>query len=145
MSSLLGLPAPVTELWDWQLHAGCRGRDSSLFFHPDDAPRSSRRRREANAKLVCARCPVRAECAAHALAAHERYGVWGGFTEKERRRLVASGWEDLADHTRGRVDVVGLQARLGRRCGPAWHDRSENAAADKRRGGRFQPMGAGHA
>lgn len=127
MTNLLGLPAPVTEFWDWQLRAECRGRDSALFFHPDDAPRSSRRRREANAKLVCGRCPVRAECAAHALAARERYGVWGGFTEKERRRLLAAGWEDLTDPTHSRVDVAGLQARLGVRRRPSWPRRSDTS------------------
>jgi WhiB family redox-sensing transcriptional regulator len=56
---------------------------------------------------------VRAECAAHALAAKEPYGVWGGFTETERLRLLTSGWEDTADRGLGRVDVRRLEARLG--------------------------------
>jgi hypothetical protein len=56
---------------------------------------------------------VRAECAAHALAAREPYGVWGGFTETERLRLLATGWEDTADRDQGRVDVRRLEARLG--------------------------------
>ena len=64
------------------------------------------------AKAVCRTCPVRAECAAHALAAREPYGVWGGFTEAERLRLLAAGWEDFADRLRGRVDVRRLEARL---------------------------------
>ena len=34
------------------------------------------------------RCPVRAECAAHALAVREPYGVWGGLTEDEREELL---------------------------------------------------------
>lgn len=34
------------------------------------------------------RCPVRAECAAHALAVREPYGVWGGLTEDEREELM---------------------------------------------------------
>ena len=37
----------------------------------------------------------------HALAAREPYGVWGGFTEAERLRLLATGWEDLSDRVRG--------------------------------------------
>jgi WhiB family redox-sensing transcriptional regulator len=47
------------------------------------------------------------------LAAREPYGVWGGFTEAERLRLLATGWEDLSDHVRGGVDVRRLEARLG--------------------------------
>lgn len=34
------------------------------------------------------RCPVRAQCAAHALAVREPYGVWGGLTEDEREELM---------------------------------------------------------
>jgi WhiB family redox-sensing transcriptional regulator len=61
---------------------------------------------------VCQRCPVRAECAAHALTTQEPYGVWGGFTEHERLRLLRVGWRDLADRRCGRVDVQRLEARL---------------------------------
>jgi WhiB family redox-sensing transcriptional regulator len=92
----------------------CRGRDSSQFFHPDGERGSSRNRREAKAKAMCGACPVRAECAAHALAVREPYGVWGGFSEAERLRLLAVGWEDLADRHHGRVDLARLEARLGR-------------------------------
>ena len=44
--------------------------------------------REAAAKEVCMRCPVRAECATHALAVREPYGVWGGLTEDEREEMM---------------------------------------------------------
>jgi WhiB family redox-sensing transcriptional regulator len=47
------------------------------------------------------------------LAAREPYGVWGGFTESERVRLLATGWEDLSERVRGRVDIKRLEARLG--------------------------------
>jgi WhiB family transcriptional regulator, redox-sensing transcriptional regulator len=114
MSNVRRLPGPIADIWDWQRLGACRGRDSSQFFHPDGERGSSRSRREAQAKAVCARCPVRAECAAHALTVREPYGVWGGFTEAERLRLLASGWEDLADRPRARVDVRRLEARLGR-------------------------------
>jgi hypothetical protein len=39
--------------------------------------------------------------------------VWGGFTETERLRLLATGWEDVADHDQSTVDVRRLEARLG--------------------------------
>ena len=42
----------------------------------------------AEAKAICADCPVRQACLEHALAHREREGVWGGTTERERRRIV---------------------------------------------------------
>src|SRR5262247_351376 len=113
MSNVSRLPGPIAEVWDWQRNGACRGRDSAQFFHPDGERGASRTRREVAAKAVCGSCPVRAECAAHALAAKEPYGVWGGFTETERLRLADTGWEDVADRVRGRVDVRRLEARLG--------------------------------
>jgi WhiB family redox-sensing transcriptional regulator len=105
MSNVRRLPGPIADIWDWQRLGACRGRDSAQFFHPDGERGSSRNRREAKAKAVCAACPVRAECAAHALSVREPYGVWGGFSESERLRLLAVGWEDLADRYQTRVDV----------------------------------------
>lgn len=112
MSTVHRLPGPVADSWDWQRQGACRGRDSAQFFHPDGERGSSRARREASAKAVCGRCPVRAECAAHALMVQEPYGVWGGFTETERLRLQETGWEDLIDRRHGRADVPGLEQRL---------------------------------
>ncbi|MFV2083274.1 WhiB family transcriptional regulator [Micromonospora sp. LOL_021] len=114
MSDVRRLPGPIVDLWEWQILGACRGRDSAQFFHPDGERGSSRNRRESGAKAVCRTCPVRAECAAHALSVREPYGVWGGFSESERLRLLALGWEDLADRRGGRVDVQRLEARLGR-------------------------------
>ena len=111
MTNVSRLPGPSAEIWDWQRYGACRGQDSGQFFHPDGERGASRLRRELAAKTICRTCPVRAECAAHALAAREPYGVWGGFTEAERLRLLATGWEDATRH--GRVDVVRLEARLG--------------------------------
>ena len=113
MSNVSRLPGPIADVWDWQRNGACRGRDSAQFFHPDGERGASRTRRENAAKAVCGACPVRAECAAHALAAREPYGVWGGFTEAERMRLLDTGWEDLVDRRRGRADVRRLEARLG--------------------------------
>ncbi|MFD6061323.1 WhiB family transcriptional regulator [Rhodococcus wratislaviensis] len=85
---MLKLPAPVAEAWDWQLSAACRYVDPTVFYHPDNErgePRSSRVRA---AKQVCKRCPVRAQCLNYALEAREHHGIWGGFTEDERRKLA---------------------------------------------------------
>jgi WhiB family redox-sensing transcriptional regulator len=115
MTNVARLPGPVADVWDWQRMGLCRGRDSAQFFHPDGERGASRGRREAAAKQLCHRCPVRAECAAQALATREPYGVWGGFTEAERLRLLTTGWEDAADRQRSRVDIARLEARLDRR------------------------------
>ena len=112
MSNVSRLPGPSADVWDWQRAGACRGRDSAQFFHPDGERGASRTRRELAAKAVCRSCPVRAECAAHALVAREPYGVWGGFTEGERLRLLETNWEDLSDQERGRIDVHRLEARL---------------------------------
>ena len=73
----------------WQRSAACRNDRSSLFFPPDTGEtREERRTREAQAKAVCATCSVRRECLLFALAHGERYGIWGGCDEDERRRLA---------------------------------------------------------
>ena len=88
MADFSRLPGPNADLWDWQLVAACRGVDSSLFFHPEGERGAARSARETSAKEVCMRCPVRAECATHALAVREPYGVWGGLTEDEREAMM---------------------------------------------------------
>jgi WhiB family redox-sensing transcriptional regulator len=113
MANVARLPGPIADVWDWQRLGLCRGQDSARFFHPDGERGASRARREATAKGICRGCPVRAECAAQALTTREPYGVWGGFSEADRLRLLASGWEDAADNGRTRVDVNRLEARLG--------------------------------
>jgi len=60
--------------------AACRGLDPHLFF-PD------RGASVAEAKAVCASCPVRAECLEFALINVEKFGIFGGTSERERRRL----------------------------------------------------------
>jgi len=92
----------------------CRGRDSGQFFHPDGERGSARARREMAAKALCRACPVRPECAAQSLSAREPYGVWGGFTEGERLRLLSLGWQETWQRYRRRVDVGALEAKLTR-------------------------------
>lgn len=68
----------------WLMRAACRGMDPELFH-----PHRGDGRGVLYAKDVCAECPVRPECLDHALSAPEHLGVWGGTTEKQRRRLRA--------------------------------------------------------
>lgn len=62
----------------WQSSAACTGTDIDFFAEAAETV--------AAAKLVCARCPVRDECLAFADENDEHFGVWGGMSEKERRR-----------------------------------------------------------
>lgn len=88
MADVSRLPGPNADLWDWQLHGACRGKDSALFFHPEGERGAARAARETSAKAVCAACPVVKACAEHALRVREPYGVWGGMTEDEREALL---------------------------------------------------------
>lgn len=84
MADFSRLPGPNADLWDWQLRGLCRGKDSSLFFHPEGERGAARSSREMAAKEICMNCPVQIPCADHALKVREPYGVWGGMTEEER-------------------------------------------------------------
>lgn len=70
----------------WRTDAACRREDPDLFF-PDGTTGRHLIQMEA-AKQVCYRCPVMEQCARWALAAREEHGVWGGFSEDERRTIL---------------------------------------------------------
>lgn len=73
----------------WQLLAACRGEDSTYFFAPNYfEKRREKDAREAVAKAICVRCPVREECLEYALRVREGHGIWGGLNEMERRALL---------------------------------------------------------
>lgn len=70
----------ITEI-TWRNRGACNGLDPAVFF-PDSEENAG------EAKSICAECVVRLSCLEHALAVRERDGVWGGLTEKERRRII---------------------------------------------------------
>jgi WhiB family redox-sensing transcriptional regulator len=75
----------------WQLHGLCRGSHSHLFFPPSTFERKDEReRRELRARAICRVCPVMSECLEYAMRIREPYGIWGGFTENERKDLVTA-------------------------------------------------------
>jgi WhiB family transcriptional regulator, redox-sensing transcriptional regulator len=75
---------------EWELTAGCRRHDPALFFGPNRfEPKRERLAREAEAKSICATCPVMEPCRSYALEQGESYGVWGGLGEAERRSILA--------------------------------------------------------
>jgi WhiB family transcriptional regulator, redox-sensing transcriptional regulator len=75
----------------WQEVGACRTGPATDFYPPMHPERKHERQaRERRAKTVCASCPVRLQCLEHAVAADERYGIWGGLNQDERRHLRAS-------------------------------------------------------
>ena len=67
----------------WQQHALCAQTDPEAFF-----PEKGGSTREA--KAAAQSCEVRQQCLEYALANDERFGIWGGLSERERRRLRRS-------------------------------------------------------
>jgi WhiB family redox-sensing transcriptional regulator len=72
----------ITQTLDksWQKQANCMGVDPDLFF-----PERGASTREA--KEVCRGCVVREDCLEYALANGEKFGIWGGLSERERRKI----------------------------------------------------------
>ena len=64
----------------WQEQALCAQTDPEAFF-----PEKGGSTREA--KRICIGCEVKGECLEYALGSDERFGIWGGLSERERRRL----------------------------------------------------------
>jgi WhiB family redox-sensing transcriptional regulator len=84
----LGVPGvrkPVDETVDdnplgWQSDSLCAQTDPEAFF-----PEKGGSTRDA--KKICSSCEVRAQCLEYALENDERFGIWGGLSERERRKL----------------------------------------------------------
>jgi WhiB family redox-sensing transcriptional regulator len=85
MIELVAMSSMTTELEDetllsWQDKALCAQTDPEAFF-----PEKGGSTREA--KRICVSCEVKQECLEYALMQDERFGIWGGLSERERRRL----------------------------------------------------------
>ena len=72
-------PNPKT----WKDKANCYGSDTGVFYPSNDASVDVPKR-------VCGDCPVKVECLEFALSNNEVFGVWGGTSERERRRIKRS-------------------------------------------------------
>ncbi|WP_156756712.1 WhiB family transcriptional regulator [Actinokineospora pegani] len=79
LEALAGL-LDESEEQEWQERALCAQTDPEAFF-----PEKGGSTREA--KRICLGCEVRSECLEYALAHDERFGIWGGLSERERRKL----------------------------------------------------------
>ena len=79
MNAMLGLAErPDDGVLKWMDQALCPQTDPEIFF-----PEKGGSTREA--KRVCAKCPVLEECLDYAIESDQRYGIWGGLSERERR------------------------------------------------------------
>lgn len=67
----------------WMREGSCLGCDPDLFF-----PERGSMTDLAAAKAICATCPVREQCLDYAIRNSEHTGVWGGRSDKERRRIA---------------------------------------------------------
>ena len=81
----LGVPGVRSETGEgnrlaWQSDSLCAQTDPEAFF-----PEKGGSTRDA--KKICASCEVRTQCLEYALANDERFGIWGGLSERERRKL----------------------------------------------------------
>ncbi len=75
-----GSEAPVLDERPWAVFSACKGMDPTIFF-------ATTRDDERAALVVCSDCVVKD----FAVETRERFGVWGGTTERERKRLLRAG------------------------------------------------------
>ena len=73
-------PLLPVEIQPWYERAACLDKNADCFF-----PEKGGSTREA--KRICSRCEVKADCLEFALGKDERFGIWGGLSERERRKL----------------------------------------------------------
>jgi WhiB family redox-sensing transcriptional regulator len=81
-----GLPCPE---W-WHADALCAETDPDAWF-PEKGGTTK------DAKAICEQCLVRVECLTYALDHHPQHGVWGGASERERRKILGLAEEDTDD------------------------------------------------
>lgn len=100
----------------------CRGRPDVNFF-------PERGERTGPAKAVCATCEVREDCLGYALDTVQKHGIWGGLSERERRRIRSRRWAEVESSTGAILRVLaegpvsapegGAMGALSRRTGIA--------------------------
>ena len=98
----------------WTRLAVCNQTDPEAFFPEKGGSNAA-------AKAICNRCPVTAKCLEYALANDERFGIWGGMSERERREMK-------------RARPPAPPVRRGRPSAPPPHGTPARAQWDRRRG-----------
>jgi WhiB family redox-sensing transcriptional regulator len=79
--------ADTDDRLDWQEDAACRAYDNVVFFGDEGESELEKQARESRAKVVCRSCPVQEACLEFAMETNQKYGIWGGLTDKERASL----------------------------------------------------------
>src|SRR5581483_5535604 len=79
--TVIGLSLPLVNKESWCQKALCAEVGPWDLWFPEKGGSTK------DAKRVCAGCPVKVECLDYALRTDQRFGIWGGFSEQERRRL----------------------------------------------------------
>lgn len=107
----------------WRAYGACVSEDPELFFPTRGEDTSA-------AKAICAHCPVKDVCLEVAIVNGEKFGIWGGLSERERRRLRKARRLEAPD---GRVEKVDtgdrILAQLEQRGGTWWATTAQIARA----------------
>lgn len=77
--------SPSKELW--RDRAACKGVSLDVFYFESDETNRNLKKATDKAKSFCKECPVSEQCLAYALNEDIKFGVWGGFTSRERGAL----------------------------------------------------------
>lgn len=83
----------------WMMVGSCREQPPAFFF-PSDGVGVDR------ARKICANCPVKQECLEYALENRIDHGVWGGTSERERRRILKRRRAGLAANLASTVEIT---------------------------------------
>lgn len=117
------LPFPSIPMGEWRDRAACKGAPLDWFF-PERSESAAR------AQKLCAGCEVRADCLHWAMVAPERFGIWGGVSEKKRRgRRVLLCQKCGVEFARSGAEKVCLDCVSPRRLKAREKDRSRKHAA----------------
>jgi WhiB family redox-sensing transcriptional regulator len=113
---------------EWQDQALCAQVDPELFFVEKGGTARP-------AKRICRECPVRAECLEYALESDQGFGIWGGLSERERRRMKPAAPErDPAYCLSGRHLKTPQDTGAAGACLPCRRDAATARAKAKRLG-----------
>ena len=92
---------------DWRSRGACLSADPELFFPLSSVGPAIEQVNQA--KSVCTRCPVCAQCLDFALATRQVHGIWGGTSEDERKRILAR--DDVRPGRPAKVPATAGRAR----------------------------------
>lgn len=98
------LIAALADDWDepWRQHAACQGVDPDMWF----LDRGESVLGRPHVVRICDACPVALDCLGYALDRGIHHGIWGGKTERQRKRLGSSGRHRVLVASGRRADVV---------------------------------------